>query len=649
MKFQRAAWACVLAPGLVLAQNAAPTGTTRTPSIVYGEGKLGAYRPGTVSQPEFKDSTRIQDLIRAGQLYLSMQDAIALALENNLDLEIQRYGVRMAATDIQRASGGGLLRGVSLTVNEAPAGVGGPGSTLNNSAASGTIPQTVVPLNVTDTALIQQAQNNLSVTGPFALANGPAIPQFDPSFFGQVLAQHVTTPQTSLVTTGTPSLISSLFTGNAGYNQGFSTGTQVSASFLNQRNDNNSTRNLLNPYVTSSLGVTITQPLLRGFGAELNRRFIRIARNSEKITDYVFQQQIISTVSGVIRLYTDLVSLNEDLRVKRQTLATAERLAQDNSSKVEQGTIAPIELTRAQAQVAAARQDLINADGFVRQQEMILKNVLSRNGSAEPLVHSARVIPTDIISVDALPTETAEELIQQALLNRPEYQAGKLQIVNGEISLKGSRNGLLPQLDLVGNATNNALTGGPNSAYLGAALPPGSLPGYGDGYGTALAQILKRDNPVYSVGLNLTLPVHNRTAQADVIRDELQLRQTQVRVRQIENQIRLEVEDALIALQRTRAAYDAASETRKLQEQSLEIEQERFTAGLSTNFLVIQYENYVAQARSAEVAARGAWAKARNQLERVLGQTLSNHNISIDEALRGQVSRASAIPPAARL
>jgi outer membrane protein len=622
----------------------APTTAPRTPSVTYAPGRLGAYRPGDVSPSDFSDSTRMQDLIKAGQLYLSLNDAIALALENNLDLELQRYGVRMTETDILRTEGGGLLRGIPLTVNEAPAGVGGPGSTLNNSAASGTIPQTALPQNVTDTALIQQAQNNLSVTGNFPLTNGPAIPLFDPAIIGQLLAQHVSTPQSNLVVTGTPSLISNLFTGNAGYLQGFSSGTQVNASFQNLRTDNNSTRNLLNPFYTSSLGVTVTQPLMRGFGKEVNRRFIRIARNSTRISEFVFKQQVISTVSGVVRLYTDLVSLNEDLRVKRQTLATAERLAEDNASKVEQGTLAPIELTRAQAQVTAARQDLINSEGFLRQQELILKNTLSRNGNSQPSVHAARVIPTDTITVEAPPVETAEEMIKLALESRPEYQAAKLQVSNSEISLKGSRNGLLPQVDLVGIATNNALAGSANPAYTGAPVAPGSLPGYGEGYGAALGQIVRRDNPVYAVGLNITLPIHNRIAQADLVRDELQVRQSQVRVRQIENQIRLEVEDALIALERTQAAYQAASETRKLQEQSLEIEQERFSAGLSTNFLVIQYENYVAQARSSEVAARGAWAKAKNQMERVLGQTLANHNVSIDEAMKGQVSRQSVVP-----
>ena len=616
----------------------------QTPRVQYNAGFKGAYRPGSVSPAGFADTSRVNDLIRAGQLYLSLDDAIALALENNLDLELQRFAIQLARTDELRARAGSTLRGVQLTVNEAPAGVGGPGSPLNNSAAGGVTPQTAVPLNVTDTQLIAQSVNNLAITGGFAPVNGPAIPLFDPTLTGSLLAQHLSTIQTTTAATGTQYLATNNFNTNLGYLQGFSLGTQVAGTFQNQRITQNALRNIFNPYDVTSLGFTVSQPLLRGFGKELNQRFIRIAKNSGRISDFVFQQQVISTVSGVVRLYYDLVSLNEDFLVKTQTLATAQRLYEDNRNKVEQGTLAPIELTRAQAQVAAARQDRINAEGFVRQQELIFKNFLTRNATLDPLIHDARIVPTSPLVVQDQPTQTIDELVKLAIANRPEYQTAQLQIENANISLEGARNGLLPQLDLVGSMTNTGFAGDANSLL---PLPgPGAYLGLGGGAGSNLGQILRRDYPSATVSLNLTLPIHNRTAQADLARDEIQLRQTQIRARQLENQIRVEVEDALIALQRTRAAYDAAQETRRLQEQSLEIEHERFSSGLSTNFLVIQYESFVAQARSSEVAARGAWAKARNQYERVLGLTLRNHNVSVEEAVRGQVSRPStpAIP-----
>jgi len=646
IKSALAAALCWLQALPVLGQVAEPPlPIDRAPRVEWNSGfPRREFRPGSVSSSDFRDTTRLHDLIRAGQLYLSLQDAIALALENNLDLELERYGVRMATTDTYRAEGGGTVRGVPLTVNEAPAGIGGPsGSPLLTTAATGATPQSTVSVSVTDTQLIAESQNNLGVTGTFPFANGPLIPLFDPAVTATLLGQRANTPQTNSLNANSTDLKSNTFIGNAGYVQGFSPGTQVSANFLNQYQDTNAVRNLFAPYSQSSLGVTVTQPLLRGFGREINRRFIHIAKNSEKISDYVFQQQVISTISGVIRLYDDLVSLNADMRVKQQTLTTAQRLLEDNRNKVEQGTLAPIEATRAEAQTASARQDLINSQGYVRQQEIILKNVLSRNWGDDPIVHDATIVPTDTLGLEPLPTQTSAEIVTMALMNRPELQAGKLQLTNSEISLKGTKNELKPEVDLVGTVVSAGIAGPLNPSSGGTA----TLPGVGGNYGTVLDQILRGTYPTYSVGINVTLPVRNRIAQADVARDELQVRQTQVRLKQIENQIRAEVEDALIALRRTRAAYEAAQQTTKLQEQSLEIEQEKFDVGLSTNFLVIQYQGYVAQARSTEVAALDAYAKAKTQYERSVGLTLNNHNVSIDEAFKGSVSRTSspAIPP----
>jgi outer membrane protein len=604
----------------------------RTPQVSMNKGfPRHVYKPGDVSLTNFADSPRMDNLVRAGNIYLSLQDAIALALENNLDLELERYGVGMAATDEYRAEGGGVLRGVPLTVNEAPPGLGGPNSSvLVTNAAVGNFTQSTVSTAVTDTQLIAQGQTNLSVTPTFPFSSGPLIPLFDPVVSGQLLLQHASTPAPT-----TPSLAASGLSGNLNYVQGFDLGTQVAAGFSALNANQNFAGDIFRPYNTSALGVTVTQPLLRGFGRELNRRFIRIAQNSQKISDFVFQQQIISTVSGVIRLYDDLVSLAEDAKVKQQTLATAQRLFEDNKNKVDEGTLAPIEATRAQAQVAAARQDVINADGFVRQQELILKNVLSRNWGDDPVVHDARIIPTDTLAVEPLPSQTPTEIEQLALANRPELAAAKLQLTNSEISLKGTKNALLPEIDLVGSVQNSGIAGPLNPTAPGAI----NTPGVNGNFGTTLDQILKRDYPSYSIGVNLTLPVRNRIAQADVARDELQVRQTQVRLKQLENQIRTEAEDALIALQRTRSAYDAALETSKLQEESLSIEQEKFNVGLSTNFLVIQYQGYLAQARSTAVAALDAYAKAKAQFERAVGLTLSNHNVTFAEAFQGQVRR----------
>ena len=247
-------------------------------------------------------------------------------------------------------------------------------------------------------------------------------------------------------------------------------------------------------------------------------------------------------MAGVIRLYTDLVSLNEDLKVKQQTLATAQRLAEDNANKVEQGTLAPVELTRAQAQVAAARQDLVNSEGFVRQQELILKNVLTRDlGPTRwfTMRGSSRRIRCRWLRCRRSPPT---ELVKIALQFRPDYAAATKQLLNTQISLEGTRNALRPQLDMVASAINSGLAGGPNSLYTpgrgGDRSGAGFFAGIWRHYGTALGQILRRDYPTYTIGLNLNLPIRNRQAEADLARDELQLRQTQVRNKQLENQVR---------------------------------------------------------------------------------------------------------------
>jgi outer membrane protein TolC len=620
---------------LVLQVNAQTV--DRTPGVTMSEGfPRKVYRPGQVTPSDPHDSPRADSLIRAGNLYLSLQDAIALALENNLDLEIERFGLRMAATDTYRATGGGTLRGVPLSVGETPAGIGGPnGSPLLTTAATGSLSQSVVSAAVTDTQLIAEAQNSLGLTGTFPYAGGPAIPLFDPILSGQLLAQHVSTPSTGFLQSQ-----ASGYSSAAGYTQGFGPGTQFNAFYTGSHTDQTGLGQVIRPYDFTSVGFSITQPLLRSFGSAVNRRFIRIAKNSEKISDYVFQQQIVSTVSGVIRLYDDLVGLNEDYKVKQQTLATAQRLFEDNTNKVQQGTLAPIEATRAQAQVAGARQDVINAEALVRQQELILKNVITRNWADDPALHDARIIPTDTLSLDPLPTQTPSEIVAQALTRRPELQAAKLQVNNSEISIEGTKNALRPEIDLVGTVQNSGIAGAQN--------PASTISGQGSNgnYLTTIDQILKHDYPSATISLNLTLPVRNRIAQADLARDDLQLRQNQLRLKQLENQIRTEVEDTLIALQRTRAAYEAAAQTTTLQQQSLDIEQEKFGVGLSTNFLVIQYQGYLAQAKSTEVASLDAYAKARAQFERAAGLTLDAHNVSIDEAMRGQSSKAPAILPA---
>ncbi|HMD50010.1 MAG TPA: TolC family protein, partial [Bryobacteraceae bacterium] len=508
---------------------------------------------------------------------------------------------------------------------------GGPESPLVTSVASSTFAVGAVPTNPSELGALTSPQDNLSVESTIPFSNGPAIPQFDPILGAQVNWIHQTTPETDLAANGVAAVNSNSTNVNTSYSQGFGPGTELAVNFNNTRQTLNSFASNFSPYITSSLGFTITQPLLRGFGLAVNRRFIRIAKNEGKIAGLLLQQQLIATVYGVERIYTDLVALYEDVRVKEQTLASAEKLYSDTKAQVEEGTQAPIELTRSNAQVFAVRQDLITARGLLEEQEAIVKNVITRRTSDDIEILNARIIPTGTFEVpaqDQIPP--IQELLAQAFANRPDLQQADLQVKNSQISLEGSRNGLLPEIDVVGIAQNNGLAGQQNS------ITPAADPAFIGGYGGALEQIFARRYPTYGAGVNITLPLRNRVAQADLARDEILLRQSQIRTEQFRKQAQLEVEDAVVAMRRARASYEAALQTQALQQESLEAEQAKFEVGASTAFFIIQYQSLLGQAESTVVVARSAYLKARAALQRATATILADNHVELEPAMRGR-------------
>jgi outer membrane protein TolC len=618
----RRAFAVVLAAGLCLTPLGVPP--------LAAQDKL----PPIGAPVSLQNSPRVHELIRAGNLYLSVQDALALAIENNLDIELQRYLLPQADAELLRAQGGGTVRGLNYTLAEVPTGVGGPLSPVVTGAAVAGRATTgsSVATSATELGVLGAPQDNLSVQGTVAQSTGTAVPVFDPSAVGQLNWTHQTTPQTAFQSYGTNALVTNTTTANAGLSRGFSTGAVASVSFTNNHTNWNSNTTGLNPFSASSLGVTVTQPLLRGFGAALNRRFIRIAGNERKITSLLFQQQLINTVYGVVRLYTDFVALYEDEKVKQETLTLAEKLLADTQAQVDIGTLARIELTRANAQVSSARLDVINARGLREEQEAILKTVLTR-GNGDPEVRAAHIIPTDALTIpDQDDIRPIQDAVADAVRNRPDLGQARLQIENQQIGLAGARNATQPEVDLVGVMQNNGLAGSANPLLPGAVYS-----GYNGGYGSALEQVLARNYPTYGIGVQVTLPIHNRVAEADLARDELQVKQSQVRLAQLENQARLEVEDAVIAMQRARASYQTAVEARRLQQESLEAEQAKFEVGSSTAFFVIQYQSLLAQTKSTEVAAQSSYVKARAAWQRATGSILDQNHISIDAAIKGKM------------
>jgi outer membrane protein len=596
--------------------------------------KLGKpYEAPPVPENRYEDSRRLGALIRGGQLYLSLDDAIALAVENNLDVAVQRYLPVFAAADAWRAKAGTALRGLQLTVREGPQGVGGPASSVLTGGIDNTNSQA-------DVTLAPGQVPGISTT---AFSSGPRLPSFEPTLTGQAGWNHRTAPQTSLFSFGIPYLVTETTAANAGFLRGFSSGAQLNVAFNNNWQRVNTGRLDYNPYTVSSLGFTVSQPLLQGFGRTVNQRYLKIARNNLDIADLTFRQQVIATVSGVIRLYYDLVSVTQDVEVKRQALKRAETLLENNRTQVEVGTLPEIEMTRAQAEVARSQQALTNAESLVLQQEVILKNFLSRKGTADPDLRDAHIVATDRIQIPATEEpRDANQLVEQAFRDRPDYAQALLQVDNARMALKGSKNALLPQLDLVGTMQNNALAGTVNSipapgTPVGTPRTPD--PQYLGGYGTALAQIFRRNYPDYGIFLQLNIPLSNSQARADMQRDSAQLNQAELRIEQLKHQVRTDVEASLLALSRARAGWEAARQTRILQEDALAAEQERYSVGATTSFFVIQSQRDLAQARADEVLAESLYAKARTSLERATGQVLTSHNVQIDEAVSGEVKR----------
>ena len=593
-----------------------------------------AHKVGPLS---LQNSERLRSLLVNGTLYLSLSGMIQLSVENNLDVEVQRYQLSISGTDVLRAKGGGITRGLPLTIQQAPVGVGGPGGTLlNQAAAVGAVsptPSTVS--NVFDVNQLAEAQTNLSVQGNIPFSTGPAIATYDPSFTGTVAYVHREPSGSSNNVTNGAIVPADNTLANLFLYQGFSSGLQAQAGVSNINDINLSNFSYADPFRHPNLVFQASQPLLRGAGFNVNRRYIKISENNQKVSRLVFRQQLIDLIYGVSRLYYDLVSLNEDVQVKKDTLAAAQKLYNDDKAQVEVGTLAPLELSRVEALVASAELDLARSQGLVRQQEAVVKSMISRTGSADPLLQAARIFPTDVIVVPAREEiPSTEQLIQQGLSNRADLAQAGIQVENGEITVKASRNNVRPEIDAVGAIQSHGAIGYTGFTPIGGVpLPPTT---------TGVSQA-----SVYEGGVQLNLPFRNRIAQADAARDEMQLRQMEARLQQLQNQIRDEIENAAIAVDVARTAYAAAVRSRMYQEQVLQAEKERFSVGTSTNFLIVQDESFLAQARSTEVVARSTYIKSRVALQRALGSLLEDSGIQLDDAIRGQLppSAPPVVPP----
>ena len=599
---------------------------------------VGPYMARHLPPADLLNTPRIEQLLRDGKLYLSMNDAVALALENNLDIAISRYNLNIADTDVLRANAGANTLGVSLGLLQGTPGgsSGGLGGTIG-SGPGGT--------SVSGTAGAGGGASGLVIS---TLGSGPQITSFDPVVTGSLQFDHNNILSSS--TFAQPITVQNSTTADFSYLQGFKWGSNLQVGFNNTRATTSSTFATLSPTLGSNFQARFTQHLLQGFGFAPNTRFIRIAKNNREISDVAFRLQIITTVDQIENIYWDLVYAYENVRVQNESLTFAQKTLSDTQKQVEIGTLAPIETVRAQSTVASDQQQLTLALTNLQLQQLLMKNALSRT-LVDPRLADAEVIPTSIMHLpDQEPVVPTQDLVNEALSRRGELAEARISLKNQEISIKSVRSSLLPSLDLYGYYGGSGLGGAQNANNL-CPPPPNPQP-FGCSttpvtpvsYGSTLNQLVNSTAPDKGVGLQLTIPLRNRVAQATQIRSELEYRQAQMRLQQLENQVRIEIRNAQFAVQQNRASVSSAQAAVDLGRQSLDAEQKKYALGASTTTLVLQNRSALAQAESTLVSAMAAYEKARLELDRATGLLLDHAGILLADAERGEVTQMPSVP-----
>jgi outer membrane protein TolC len=620
---------------------------------------LRPYKPSATPPARLSNSPRIRDLVRAGKLYLTAQDAIALALENDIDVELDRYTPLIDLWNLQRAEAGGALPGVPSASSQAGSVASGQG--VNGSQASAGV----------STGGSSQTTNN--AVGATITQIGPVTPNLDPVFQSTNTWTHKTTPLPNQVVSGIAGLVDNTRNYSSTISEGFLTGGQAQITYRDSYLNENAPTDLLNPSNATTVQLLVQHNFLQGFGIAVNSRNITIAKANLKLDDLNFRGEVIGIVADVLNLYYGLVADYEDLKAKQSAVTVARQFYENNKKQVEIGTMAPLDVTTAEAQVASSEQDLVASQTNLQQQQVQLKNVLSRNGLADPLIAEVEIIPLDRIVVpEQEDTPPLKNLIATALANRTDILGQKITFSNAQISALGTANSLLPQLAGVASATDSGLSGTGKSVLVrrgtsqtqaqNSPIPPGFGPCppsvapsgslcetpdayFVGGIGNALGQVLRRDFPTERAYTYLAPTLRNRQAQADFAIDQLSLRQTELENHRSVNQIAVDVSNGVTGLQQARVRYLAAVKNRVLEEQLLDAEQKKFSLGASTTFLVVQQQRDLATAQSAEVASLVAYSNARVSLDAALGTTLETNHVTVQEALNGRVTRPSTLPP----
>lgn len=581
-----------------------------------------SYAAPAIPPIRLTNSMRLYSLIRAGVLYLSVHDALAIAIENNLNLETDRYGPLEAASALERAKAGGPLRGVPSASQQAAtvvAGLGASGSQLAAGLLSGGGGGGSGP---SGGAGIQQV--------------GQVTPNLDPVLQNSSTFSHLTAPQANLFLFQTPVAIKSVRNYGTTLTEGFLSGGSLQFYDYQQNLTENVPSDRLNPAVGGYMYLYFRHPLLQGFGTKLNDRIIRMAGINTTASRERFRSQLLDLCAGVLNLYWDLVSARNEVQVRQKALEITQKFYDDTKYEISVGAIGRFELTRAEAEVATRRQAVVISQQAVEQRAIALKQTLTH--SEDPALEAAQILPLDGIEVpetdDLAPLN---QLVAGAMKKRPDVAVSRFRDQTDEISLAGTTNPLLPTLNVYGYTLQRGVagtpqpSGGPSDRYF-----------YG-GSGNVLGQIFRRNFPSNVAGAYVQLPLGNRQAQGDYGFDQLQFRQSQLRGQRDDNQIAVDVANQVNALRQAHARYTVAQNTRILQERLLEADRKRASGSDSFNTLMSDQRNLIT-AQLSETTALASYARARVSLDQVLGETLERYDVSLDEGLAGRVGRESRLP-----
>jgi outer membrane protein TolC len=607
----------------------APTSGTQPAAAVNFEmpksrNPLRAYAADSVPEPALSNSPRLPQLVRDGKLYLSLKDAIDLALEDNLDLAIARYNLPIANTDILRTQAGGFFRGVNTGVVQGTpgGGVGGFGTGAPGAGAGGT------------TGGAGGAGAGASGLVQSTLGAGTAVSSYDPAIVASIGAEHQTTPLANLQIYGVPSLQLNTGSSTIEYLQAFPSGTSVSFQFNNSRQTNNSPFFFLSPSNNSTFRFSFQQQLLAGFGFGPNLRYLRIASNNKRISDIAFKDQVIATVTQIENIYWDLVSAYEQTRVNEQSFAFAQQTLENARKQLQLESVPTMEVLRAEAEVSKRDQELTVARTNLQLQETLMKNAVTKSLD-DPVLEAMPVVPTDE-QIQPAPIEAVKsirDLIADAQHNRPELAESDIDLVNRQISRRAARNALLPSLSLVGFYGGTGLAGPLNPLCTDCTS---SVP---VDFAGALRNAFNNSSPDYYIGANLSIPIRNRVAKADQYRSELEYRQAELRSEQLKKQVRIEVRNAQYALDQTGARVEAARKARDLAQRTFDITKKEQELGSGSSYQTLSAQRDLALAELDLVGAMTTYQKAKVELDRATGTTLEHNGILIQDAISGVVSQ----------